>query len=277
MTRQKPAYLMPEFLRSDAARPLRILSEYLEPHDRFTREGIEDTVVFFGSARVKSRAQARRDIARLRASRPAGRPSRRYMEAVRRARMSLVWSRYYEEARELARLLTAWSLTLDSRHRRFVVCSGGGPGIMEAANRGAREAGGPSIGLAITLPHEQGTNPYVDPDKLVTFRFFFARKTMFVKYAMGYVVLPGGYGTLDELFEALTLIQTRKAARFPVVLLGSAFWGGLIDWLHQTVLAAGNIADSDLYLFHVTDDPAEAVDLIHRFCIEHGHHVTIEG
>lgn len=175
---------------------------------------------------------------------------------------------YYALGVEVGRLLA---------EKGYGVITGAGPGIMEAANRGAREAGGPSIGLAITLPHEQGTNPYVDPDKLVTFRFFFARKTMFVKYAMGYVVLPGGYGTLDELFEALTLIQTRKAARFPVVLLGSAFWGGLIDWLHQTVLAAGNIADSDLYLFHVTDDPAEAVDLIHRFCIEHGHHVTIEG
>ncbi|MEU6734559.1 LOG family protein [Streptomyces physcomitrii] len=142
----------------------------------------------------------------------------------------------------------------------FAVITGGGPGAMEAANKGAREAGGVSVGLGIELPFEQGLNPHVDIG--VNFRYFFVRKTMFVKYAQGFVVLPGGLGTLDEFFEALTLVQTRKVTQFPIVLFGTAYWGGLIDWLRDTVIAQGKAAERDLLLFHVTDDVDEAVALV---------------
>jgi uncharacterized protein (TIGR00730 family) len=142
----------------------------------------------------------------------------------------------------------------------YAVITGGGPGVMEAANRGACEAGGVSVGLGIELPFEQGMNEWVDVG--VNFRYFFARKTMFVKYAQGFVVLPGGFGTLDELFEALVLVQTRKVTSFPVVLLGSAYWVGLVDWLRSTMLSEGNIAERDLDLFQITDDPAEAVRIV---------------
>ena len=145
----------------------------------------------------------------------------------------------------------------------FAVITGGGPGMMEAANRGCREGGGLSIGCNIELPHEQGLNAYVDLG--VEFRYFFARKTMFVKYADGFVILPGGFGTLDELFEALTLIQTGKVRHFPVVLVGTAHWAGLLDWMRETLLAAGSVSQADLDLLHVTDDLDDAVDFIHTF------------
>ena len=151
----------------------------------------------------------------------------------------------------------------------FGVITGGGPGIMEAANKGAQEAGGVSVGLNIVIPYEQDANPYVDQDKLIDFDFFFVRKVMFVKYAQGFIVLPGGYGTMDELFEALTLIQTGKSVRFPIVLMGTSFWGGMIDWLKEAVLDAGNISPDDTDLFQITDDPAEAVAMIESFYEEH--------
>ena len=152
----------------------------------------------------------------------------------------------------------------------YAVITGGGPGIMEAANKGAQEAGGVSVGLNIALPHEQGTNPYVDPDHDLAFEFFFARKTMFVKYAQGYVVLPGGFGTMDELFESLTLIQTRKTARFPVVLMGTDYWSGLLDWVRGTLLDGGFISPDDPELVSLTDDPQEAVGIIEAFSSEAG-------
>ncbi|MFG3283108.1 TIGR00730 family Rossman fold protein [Streptomyces sp. NPDC048111] len=142
----------------------------------------------------------------------------------------------------------------------FAVITGGGPGAMEAANRGAREGNGISVGLGIELPFEQGLNPHVDIG--INFRYFFVRKTMFVKYAQGFVVLPGGLGTLDELFEALTLVQTRKVTRFPIVLFGTEYWGGLVDWLRNTVIAQGKASENDLLLFHVTDDVDEAIALV---------------
>ncbi|MFF8608625.1 TIGR00730 family Rossman fold protein [Streptomyces sp. NPDC015346] len=144
----------------------------------------------------------------------------------------------------------------------FAVITGGGPGAMEAANRGAREAGGVSVGLGIELPFEQGLNPHVDIG--LNFRYFFVRKMMFVKYAQGFVVLPGGLGTLDELFEALTLVQTRKVTRFPIVLFGTEYWGGLVDWLRDSVVAGGKASERDLLLFHVTDDVDEAVALVSK-------------
>jgi uncharacterized protein (TIGR00730 family) len=157
----------------------------------------------------------------------------------------------YELARSIGRRLA---------DAGYAVITGGGPGTMEAANRGCREAGGLSVGCNIELPHEQGMNPYVDLG--VEFRYFFARKVMFVKYADGFVILPGGFGTLDELFEALTLIQTGKVRHFPIVLVGRAYWAGLIDWIRGTLLANGAIADGDIDLFSLTDDPDEVVDII---------------
>jgi uncharacterized protein (TIGR00730 family) len=144
----------------------------------------------------------------------------------------------------------------------YGVITGAGSGIMEAANKGAREAGGSSIGVNIDLPFEQQANVYVDKDKLIKFRHFFVRKVMFVKYAQGFIVLPGGYGTLDEFFEAVTLIQTRKTTIFPVILLGKDYWHGLVDWIKNTLVTAGNISPEDLDLFHITDDPKEAVSII---------------
>ena len=153
--------------------------------------------------------------------------------------------------------------------RGFGIITGGGPGVMEAANKGAAEAGGMSVGLNIDLPHEQHANPYIDKEHLLNFNFFFVRKVMLTKYAQGFVVLPGGFGTMDELFEALTLIQTRKSTQFPVVLMGTSFWGGLIDWIKESMLERGNIAEKDLQLFRVTDDPDEAADLIATFYQKH--------
>jgi uncharacterized protein (TIGR00730 family) len=145
-------------------------------------------------------------------------------------------------------------------HAGYAVITGGGPGAMEAANKGARDAGGTSVGLGIELPFEQGLNRYVDLG--VNFRYFFARKTMFVKYASGFIVLPGGFGTLDELFEAVTLVQTRKVTRFPIVLMGTSYWGGLLDWLRQTAAEAGTISPADIDLLHLTDDVEEAVQIV---------------
>ena len=149
--------------------------------------------------------------------------------------------------------------------RDFGVITGGGPGVMEAANKGAIESKGVSVGLAIDLPFEERVNHYISDDLMIEFNYFFVRKTMFVKYAQGFIVLPGGLGTLDELFEALTLIQTKRSKHFPVILMGSEFWSGLVDWLRNSVLGAGNISSTDLDLFRISDDPKEAVDIIEEF------------
>ncbi|MEZ4827447.1 MAG: TIGR00730 family Rossman fold protein [Bacteroidia bacterium] len=170
-------------------------------------------------------------------------------------------SPYYDLAVEIASKLASSG---------FGVITGGGPGIMEAGNKGAHEAGGASVGLNIELPFEQHSNPFIDPDKNIDFNYFFVRKVMFVKYAQGFVALPGGFGTLDELFEALTLIQTLKIDRFPVVLVGTNFWGGLIDWIRQTLLEQyGNISPDDMFLFTVVDTADEVVEYITNFYSKH--------
>jgi len=164
---------------------------------------------------------------------------------------------YYTMAEEIAFKLT---------ERGYGVISGGGPGIMEAANKGAKRGNGKSVGLNIELPFEQQPNPYIDHDKLINFDYFFVRKVMFVKYSQGFIVLPGGFGTLDELFEALTLIQTKKIGTFPIVLMGTSYWEGLIDWIKQTLLhSEQNISEKDLDLFHLCDDEGEAVKIIDDF------------
>ena len=147
----------------------------------------------------------------------------------------------------------------------YGIISGGGPGVMEAANRGAREAAGTSVGINIDLPHEQKPNPYIDPDKLITFKHFYIRKVMFVKYAQGFIVMPGGFGTLDEFFESITLIQTKKIHPFPIVLMGKEYWGGLISWFKTRALEEGMISKADMDLFSITDDPKEAVAIVKRF------------
>jgi uncharacterized protein (TIGR00730 family) len=150
----------------------------------------------------------------------------------------------------------------------YGVISGGGPGIMEAANRGAQKARGTSVGLNIELPFEQQSNPYIDQDKLINFQYFFVRKVMFVKYAQGFIVMPGGVGTLDELFEAYTLIQTDKVSKFPIILVGRDYWGGLIDWIKETVLKEKNISPEDLDLFELVDTKDEVMDCLNRFYIK---------
>ncbi len=223
------AYKNHRFLDSADARALRILSEYLEPLSHFRREKIRDTVVFFGSARIQ---QGEGPLAR-----------------------------YYEDARTLARLLTEWSESIQNHSRRFVVCSGGGPGIMEAANRGAAEAGGKTVGLNIGLPFEQFPNTYISPELCFEFHYFFMRKFWFAYLAKALVVFPGGFGTLDELMEILTLMQTRKLVKQVVVILyGTSYWKEVLNF--DALVKYGTIAAEDLKLFEFADDPHDAMEIL---------------
>jgi uncharacterized protein (TIGR00730 family) len=267
MAQQPLAYLYPEFLESAEARPIRILSEYLEPLRRFKEQKIQDTVVFFGSARVDSRERAERALRTLRA-RGVRDADETYEKELHKSRKALEWARYYEDARELARLLTAWSLSLHSENHRFVVTSGGGPGIMEAANRGAREGGGKTIGLNIRLPFEQGANPYITEGLHFEFHYFFMRKFWFAYLSKALVIFPGGFGTLDELFEILTLVQTDKLSKkIGVVLYGREYWDQVLDLKPMTEWGA--IADKDLELLHYADTPADAFQHLRDHLIAH--------
>lgn len=229
MSRQQgPAYRDKQFLESDMGRPVRILAEYLRPLGAFEQAGVQDTIVFFGSARLHSSA-------------PMG--------------------HYYDEARELARRITTWSQALSQHEREFVVCSGGGGGIMEAANRGAADAGGRSVGLNIGLPREQRPNDYISPELNFEFRYFFMRKLWFAYLARAMIAFPGGFGTLDELFELLTLSQTRKLSRpIPVLLYGKAYWQELINF--EVLVKHGMIDERDLTLFRYVDTPSEAMRVL---------------
>jgi uncharacterized protein (TIGR00730 family) len=267
MTLQPLAYLNEEFLETAEARPIRILSEYLEPLRRFREQKIQDTVVFFGSARVDSRERAERALATLRA-RGARDVDLQYQTELSKTSKALEWARYYEEARELARLLAAWTTTLQSENHRFVVTSGGGPGIMEAANRGAREGGGKTIGLNIRLPFEQDANPYITDGLRFEFHYFFMRKFWFAYLAKALVIFPGGFGTCDELFEILTLVQTDKLSKkIGVILYGSDYWdqvlsfGPMAEW--------GAIAEADLELLHRADSPSDAFEQLQGHLIAH--------
>ena len=232
------AYYNKEFLDSAEARTLRILAEYLQPLHTLEREGVRETIVFFGSARLAERG-------------PLG--------------------RYYEEARALARLVTEWSLSLDGGSEPFVVCSGGGGGIMEAANRGAMDAGGRTIGLNIGLPHEQRPNPYITPGLGFQFHYFFMRKLWFAHLACAMVAFPGGFGTLDELCEILTLSQTRKLSkRIPVLLYGESYWREVINF--DALARHGMIAESDLELFRYVDTPATAFSVLRGWLLEELRH-----
>ena len=267
MSQQPLAYQHPEFLESAEARPIRILAEYLEPLRRFKDQKIQDTVVFFGSARVDSRERAERALRTLRARGVHGADDH-YQAELTKTRKALEWARYYEEARELARLLTAWSRTLPSEHHRFVVTSGGGPGIMEAANRGAREAGGKTIGLNIRLPFEQGANPYITDGLHFEFHYFFMRKFWFAYLAKALVIFPGGFGTCDELFEILTLVQTDKLSKkIEVVLYGRDYWNQVLNL--KPMEEWGAIAEQDLDLLTYADTPSDAFNLLRDHLITH--------
>ena len=246
------AYENPQFLNSPDGRILRIMAEYVEPLARFRREQIQDTVVFFGSARFLSQADANQSAEHLL---PAEESKRRLAKA--RVEMA----RYYEDARRMAYLLSDWAMHIPARRRRFVVTTGGGPGIMEAANRGARDAGAKTIGLNIRLPFEQYPNRYISPSLNFEFHYFFMRKFWFAYLAKALVIFPGGFGTLDELFEILTLAQTQKLAKkILVVIYGREYWNRLINF--QTMVDAGAIASSDLELFKMVDTPEEGFEVL---------------
>jgi hypothetical protein len=267
MQEQPLAYLDRAFLESEEARPLRILAEYLEPLGRFKAQNVQDTVVFFGSARVHSREHAEQALSRL--ERRFGARAEAEMHAhLARGRKAVEWSRYYEEARELAYLLTTWSLSLESAHHRFVVTSGGGPGIMEAANRGAHEAGGKTIGLNIRLPFEQGANKYITQGLHFEFHYFFMRKFWFAYLSKALVIFPGGFGTLDEMFEILTLMQTEKLQKqIQIILYGTEYWNPILNL--QPLEEWGAISPDDLTLVQRADTPQQAFDLLKAHLTEH--------
>jgi uncharacterized protein (TIGR00730 family) len=258
------AYENPAFLNSPDGRILRLLSEYSEPLSRFRREQIQDTVVFFGSARIHSHNNASTRLTEVRDSvrgNGAEVASAELAKDMKRAEAAVDMARYYEDARRLARLLTEWSTHIPAKRHRFVVTTGGGPGIMEAANLGAHEAGGKTIGLNINLPFEQCPNPYITPSLNFEFHYFFMRKFWFAYLSKALVIFPGGFGTLDELFEILTLAQTEKLAKkIVVVIYGSEYWKRIINF--EAMADAGVISPADLELFKMSDSPEESFEFL---------------
>ena len=261
------AYKDIEFLNSPDARLVRMLSEFLEPQRRFRRENVKDTIVFFGSARIQppkdSLAHLRTVQVELERTK---RPNLEQIHRLREAQVRVEMSRYYEDTVELARLLTNWSKKFENPHR-FVVCSGGGPGIMEAANKGASLAKGKSIGLNISLPFEQFANPYITPGLNFEFHYFFMRKLWFVYLSKALVVFPGGFGTLDELMEVVTLLQTRKVKKkVAVVIYGQEYWNKVLDF--DAMVNYGVISREDLSLFKFLNTPKEAFEYLKNFLTE---------
>jgi len=249
--RAEKAYKNLDFINSPDARPIRILAEYLEPETRFREFEIKDTVVFFGSARIPSAEVAEGELAKAKES----------GEGLELAERRVYMSNYYEATRELARRLTEWSKGLEDSGRRFVVCSGGGPGIMEAANRGASEAAGENIGLNISLPFEQNDNPYITHRLSLEFHYFFLRKFWFNYLAKAIVVMPGGFGTMDEFMETVTLVQTLKVKRaLPMVLFGTEYWSRVIDF--DPMVEFGTISPEDVDLFFKTDSVDDAYEFL---------------
>ena len=244
------AYENLEFLNSPEARPIRVLSEFIEPRGRLRREHIHNTIVFFGSARTLPRDEAEKKLAEVKASGADA-------DAIQSAEDMLEMSRYYEDARELASSLTLWSKENFTHDDGFYVCTGGGPGIMEAGNRGASEAGGVSVGLNINLPFEQDPNPYQTREVAFDFHYFFVRKFWFFYLAKAMVVFPGGFGTMDEVFELLTLVQTEKTKKpMPIVLYGKEFWDDIINF--EGLVRRHVISPDDLDLFKICDSVEEA-------------------
>jgi uncharacterized protein (TIGR00730 family) len=251
------SFLNLQFLKSPGARAIRILSEYLEPAERFRRAGIRDTIVFFGSARSPSPEQAARQLADIDEQiARAGAASLELATARTRAENAVRLASYYERAVELSRRLTEWSKSLTG-NRNFIICSGGSGGMMEAANRGAALAGGKTVGLNIQLPLEEGVNRYVPRELVFNFHYFFMRKFWFVYLAKALVIFPGGYGTMDEFFEVLTLIQTSKPRKkMPVVLFGSEYWDEVLNF--DALVRWGTVHEKELRVFYKTDSVDEA-------------------
>jgi uncharacterized protein (TIGR00730 family) len=253
-----------QFMASIPARPIRILAEYIHPLVQFKRENIGDTIVMFGSARIDSHEAAAARLTRLKEAK-TGRMSKLKLKhhhaAVRDAKSALEMSRYYEEARQLSHRLTTWAMSLGPRPRRFVICSGGGPGIMEAANRGAYEAGGKSVGLSIELPHEQFANPYISPELSFNFHYFFMRKLWFAQLAKALIVFPGGFGTMDELWEMMTLSQTGKLAKHKLILIyGRKYWNDVLNL--KAMVRWGTINQNEFDLLKFADTVDEAFEVI---------------
>ena len=255
------AYKNQGFLKGKDARPIRILSEFLEPLSRFKYYGIRDIIVFFGSARIKSPIEARKQLTQARQRiKKRKRVAAALKEQLRTAEVGVEMARYYEDAAELARLLTKWSMTLKEKNR-FVVCTGGGPGIMEAANKGALSAKGRSIGLNIGLPLEQYSNRFISPGLNFEFHYFFMRKYWFMYLGKALVAFPGGFGTLDELMELLTLLQTRKIKKkMTVILYGKKFWEHIVNFAELERL--GMVGRADFKLFRFAETPTEAFELL---------------
>jgi hypothetical protein len=269
------SYQNPAFINSPDGRLVRIISEYSEPLARFRRERIQDTIVFFGSARFRNHEDASQELELLDKPGSATPAPDEEQPATdeeiaqgtatdlqrRRAEAGVEMARYYEDARQLASMVTKWTQTLKGRRHRFVVTSGGGPGIMEAANRGAYEAGGKTVGLNIRLPFEQAPNPYITPSLNFEFHYFFMRKYWFAYLAKALVVFPGGFGTLDEMFEVLTLVQTEKLAKkISIVVYGSAYWNSILNL--DVLVDKGAISAKDRALFQMADTPQEAFEIL---------------
>lgn len=261
--RPPKAYKNLDFLNSPDGRIIRIISEFLEPRNRFRKERVRDTIVFFGSARIQPSSVTIKALSKIRIKiRSQKRPSKQLLNQLQQATIDREVSRYYDDAVELTYRLTKWSRSLkDGKH--FVICSGGGPGIMEAANKGATKAGGPSIGLNISLPFEQDSNPYVSQSLSFEFHYFFMRKFWFVYLAKALVMFPGGFGTLDELMEVLTLVQTKKVTKkLPIILYGSTYWKEIINF--DAMVKYKVISREDMKLFRFVDTVEEAFDYLKK-------------
>ena len=260
----KPPHEDAEFLESTPARPLRIMAEYLQPLMQLKKENIGDTIVMFGSARIESRETALARYTRLKKRNTAklgAKAGSAHRLALSSAKSALEMSRYYEEARELSHKITSWASSLGPKPRRFVICSGGGPGIMEAANRGAYEAGGKSIGLSIELPHEQFSNPYISPELSLNFHYFFMRKLWFAQIAKALIVFPGGFGTMDELWEMMTLLQTGKLSKNNMILIyGRRYWEQVLNF--RAMVRWGMINPEEYKLIQFADTVDEAFEKI---------------
>jgi uncharacterized protein (TIGR00730 family) len=246
------AYKNIEFLNSSDARTVRILSEYYEPQSRFAKNEILDTIVFFGSARITSRKEALKLVQKAKKEK-SGSDKKNFEKAVKILEMS----KYYEDAVELSKKLTEWSMSLDENGKRFIICTGGGPGIMEAANKGAYLAGGHSVGLNISIPFEQYVNKYVDPKMAFEFHYFFMRKLWFVYLAKALIVFPGGFGTLDELMEVLTLVQTKKVTKkLKIIIYDEAYWKEVINF--DALIEHGTISKEDMKMFEFSNSVDDA-------------------
>lgn len=253
------AYQNDDFLASSDGRTLRLLAEYLEPQARFKKHKIMDTIVFFGSARLKSKKEAQIDFNKIKNANPKSIPN--FAKELRKAQHNLEMSRYYEDAVELSKRITQWSMNLETNANRFIVCTGGGPGIMEAANRGAKKAGGYSVGLNISIPFEQYVNPYVTKELSFEFHYFFMRKFWFSYLSKALIVFPGGFGTFDELFEILTLVQTEKIRKkLGVIIYDEKYWKSVVNF--DALIDNGLINESDLKLFHFCNDVDSAFKVV---------------